>query len=130
MKITPSLFDLIGATATGSGGRQEYDMQADFPRLNELQPVGIRQGPTIRNATPPNLRPRAPGMPPLNTPPPGYLNRCNKLLHRGVLHHGSHNLRVTHHVSHNPRVSHHNHNPMQITMLQNRISHPIGKFPC
>ncbi len=65
--------DLIGATATGSGGRQEYDMQADFPLLNRQEPVGPRFGPTVRNATPPNVRPRAPGMagmPPMNVPPP------------------------------------------------------------
>ena len=60
--------DLIGATAMGNGG-QGYDMHADFPLLTETQSVGIRQGPTLRNATP-NLRPRAPGMPPLHTPHP------------------------------------------------------------
>ncbi len=66
---------LIGATAVGSGDRQEFDMRdmRDFPVLNRQEPVGPRFGPTVRNATPPNIRPRAPGMagmPPMNVPPP------------------------------------------------------------
>ena len=63
--------NLIGATAVGSGGRQGYDMEADFPLMNRQEAWAPRQGPTVRNATPP-LRP------PMHMPPPPLAQRVQQ----------------------------------------------------
>ncbi len=68
--------NLIGATSVESGGREEYDLQGDFPELNG--PAGPRYGPTLRNATPSNMRPRVPGMPPIHVPPPPLPQRVQQ----------------------------------------------------
>ncbi len=64
--------DLIGATATGNGGRQDFDMEAeDFPALNDGNlAAGTRQGPLRWDATPRHAPPPGLGIPPLNVPPP------------------------------------------------------------